>query len=362
MRRNRFFTKFMNGALAFLVTACMIPAVPAMAASSYTVTYRPGEVGSFSDAQKLADRYANGYPGVVTKAEVTERGALKLTVAAGSDVPVAPQADEIAAGENYFVKNTSEWGPAAGEKVTGNLDFVVDYGKLVNGVEYTVRFVDSESGESIAPSSTIYGNIGSEYSYTAASMIVNSDYAKYALAGENTQKITLKDNAADNVMTFTYSNTYDPGTQVVENVVTVGGGTVEEVQTNIVYVGGTPVPGGGAAQGGGGQAADEGGQAGGEEGPEVVIPDNETPLEETPGGESSESPSGEASESGSDETVTIPEDETPLAQTPQESPLNMAVAAAVIAAVAAVAVLIIWMQARKKKASGSGDNHSSNEK
>lgn len=356
MRRNKLFTKFMNGALAFLVAACMIPVTPVLAASSYTVTYRPGEVGSFSDAQKLAERYSNGYPGVVTKAEVTEKGAVKLTVAAGSDVPVAPQADEISASENYFVKNTSEWGPSAGEKVTKNLDYVVDYGKLINGVEYTVRFVDSESGESIAPSSTIYGNIGSEYTYTAASMIVNSDYAKYALVGEATQKLTLKDNAADNVMTFTYSNTYDPGTQVVENVVTVGGGTVEEIQTNIIYVGGTAVPGGGAAQGGGGAGgAQAGGEEGGQEG-EVVIPDNETPLEETPSGESEQTPSSESQESGSGETVNIPEDETPLSQTPQESPMNMAVVAAVIVGVAAVAALIIWLQARKKRAAGGSDD------
>lgn len=351
MRRNKFITKFVNGTLAFLVTVCMIPVTPVLAASSYTVTYRPGEVGSFSDAQQLADRYVNGYPGVVTGAEVTEKGAVKLTVTAGSIVPVAPQADEIAAGENYFVKNTSEWGPSSDEKVTRNLDYVVDYGKLVNGVEYTVRFVDAESGESIAPSSTIYGNIGSDYSYTAASAIVNSDYARYSLVGTATQKITLTDRAADNVMTFTYTNTYDPGTQVVENVVNVGGGTVEEIQTNIVYVAGEAVPAGG---GDGGQQA--GGEDDGQGDGEVVIPDNDTPLDDTPQ-ESGETPSDGQPESGSQETVTIPEEETPLVNAPAEAFPNMAVVAAAVAGVAAVAALIVWIQARKKKtADGSDDN------
>lgn len=339
MRKNNILAKLKAVLLALLVSGSMLPVLPVSAASSYTVTFRPGEVGVFTDAEALAGRYESGYA-AVQKAEVTAMGAVKLTVTAGSQVPVAPQANDITADADYFVRNTSEWGPEPGAKVTKNMDFVVDYGKLVNGVEYTITYVDVQSGESIAPPSTGYGNVGETREYTAPTAYVNSEFAVYALAEDSVKTIVLSENAADNVISFAYTNTYEPGSLVVDNVTTVGGGTVEEIVDNIVYLGGDAVP---APQGDGG-APVPGGAA--QDAEVVDIPDDPTPLDQGPGAEDEQSG---PEEDASGDAVTIPEQETPLAPGPRQTSAGGAVIAAAAFGVAAVAVAAVWLQTRRRK-------------
>ena len=72
-----------------------------------------------------------------------------------------------------------------------NTDYVVDYGKLVDGVEYTVQYVDSESGESIAPVYITQANIGETRSVSAPLQIVISGGAVYNLVSESTLEMIL---------------------------------------------------------------------------------------------------------------------------------------------------------------------------
>ena len=177
-----------------LAMAFCLPSIKVYAADSYTVTYRPGNVGYFAleaneegNKQAMAEAVANQEYGGY-EYEVTKNGAIKLYLASGSSIPAAPTYIQAQAG--YFVQNTASWGPN-GDVASKNTDYVVDYGKLVDGVEYTVQYVDSESGESIAPVYITQANIGETRSVSAPLQIVISGGAVYNLVSEMLLKIYL---------------------------------------------------------------------------------------------------------------------------------------------------------------------------
>lgn len=284
--------------------------VSAEAAGTYTVTYRPGNVGKFALADtgetevKAMAEEAAAAMGYRYDYEVTENGAIKLFVPKGALVPAAPS--YIVAKDNYFAKNATIWGPAQGQVVEKNIDFVVDYGKLVDGVEYTIQYLDSEDFSSVAPVAIAYGNIGAEETAVAPEMIVLSGATTYVRDSEPTQSIVLGEDASENVITFFYTAKFVG--DVTEKIIyqDVPGETV--VVTEYVLIDNGTVVNPGAVL-----APDQ------EEnpvGPVVEIPEENVPLVPVPG---DEQPQTSAEPSVENPVVDIPEEDVPLASAPSDS-------------------------------------------
>lgn len=338
----RIFKKSFLRACVALAVMLMLPSMNVYAADTYTVTFRPGNVGYFAltanpegDKQQMAQEVAASLYG--DSATVTKNGAIKVEVSAGAAAPAAPT--YIQTQEGYFVKEVSGWGPG-NLPVDRDLDFVVDYARLVDGVEYTVEYVDSVSKESIAPLYITRANIGEERTVTAPAQIVISGGAIYNLRSEASITRTLDADASKNVFTFEY--TAAPSETVIEEVVITRDGeivtTTEYITTTIDN--GTTFVGGGAAAGGagaGGGAAEGGEAAGGNEAVEII--DEDTPL----AGAITEEPSEGAA------MVEIGEEEVPLASG-QEPFANMALIGASIFGAGAVLAASIWLFMRKKRA------------
>lgn len=334
---------FMSACIA-LALVLMLPSMNVYAADSYTVTFRPGNVGYFAieknaegDRQIMAEEVAASQYAAY-EYDVTPHGAIKVTVNAGGSIPAAPT--YIQTEEGYFENNG--WEPTGGT-VDRDMDFVVDYARLVDGVEYTVEFVDSVSGESIAPAYIAQANIGVERTETAPSQIVISGGAVYNLSSEASITLVLDEDATKNVFTFKY--TMAPTGTIIEEVII---GEDGEIITTTDYVtttidNGTTVVGGGVAGGAGGAGAAGGGAAEGGEaagGNEAVeILDEETPLAGGIEGGSNEEPAG---------MVEIGEEEVPLASG-EEPMANMALIGASIFGAGAVALAGLWLYMKKKR-------------
>lgn len=341
------------GALLAAAVMC-IPSMNVEAGvDSYTVTFRPGNVGYFAvegggdnkqeSAQAVADVQYVGIYGA-ENVTVTKNGAIKVTVPAGAAMPQAPV--YIQAETGYFVKDTTIWGPTS-QNVDKNMDFVVDYGKLVNGVEYTVEYVDAESGESIAPVRIAQANIGESRTETAPAKIVISEGTVYNLISEATMTKVLDAAAENNVFTFKYKMA--PRETVVEEIVNyVEGETVvvTETVTTVIDNGTTVVDNGTTV------IENETPGQGGEEVPEpeaenepenVVIEEEDTPLAGVvPGGEEESETEGNM--------VIIGEDEVPLASMNEgETESNTMAVWAGVFATAAVSVGVLWILMKKKK-------------
>lgn len=335
---------FMSACVA-LALVLMLPSMNVSASSdsdagkaTYTVTFRPGKVGEFTAEAK-------GRLG----GTVTGLGAIKVEVEAGAPVPRIFATDVVVPEDEngevlYFAKSETEWGPKSGAKVDRNMDFVVDYGKLIDGVEYTVEYVDSV-GDSIAPSKIVQANADEEMTVTAPSQIVISGATVYNLSSAGSITRTLSKDASANVFTFEY--TLAPVGTVIEEVIIGEDGeiiTLEEYMTTTV--GGGAVAGGavagGAAGGGaaGGAGADEGGEAaeGGNEAVEIL--DEETPLAGGIDDATNEEPAG---------MVEIGEEEVPLAPG-EEKVANMALIGASIFGAGAVLLAGLWLFMKKKRA------------
>lgn len=348
MRGQCLLKKIAVSAMALTVAFAMMPSVSAHAASEYTVTFRPGNVGQFgiaseanseASAKDMAQEVADILYGAYD-ASVTENGAIKIKVPAGASIPAAPA--YIIPDEGYFVKT---WGPESGTTVNKNADYVVDYGRLTDGVEYTVKYVDEQSGESIAPFATAYANVGESVQINAPATITTSDAGTYVLTSTATQQIVLDKDASANVIVFNYTYSYDPGTVTEDNIIVIPGGTVTttEIVTIPAANEGNVEPGAVQVQGG---VNDNDADADNEDNqnPDVVdIEDEETPLADT-------TPTEEAGETDiPPEIIDIEEEEAPLAILQPDNGINFAVVLAGILGVVVVAVTALWIQMKKKQ-------------
>lgn len=148
---------------AAVCTGMLLSATPVLAAADtaeYTVTLRPGSIAQFSD--EFVDAYVNTYG-----AEVTGKtGSIKVKLNPGETIPMLPDDGDLIykdSAKGRYTMNT-DWYPDT-NVVTGNESFVVKYDALVDAVEYKVRYVDSQSGEDVAPPVITQGNAGQTYTY-----------------------------------------------------------------------------------------------------------------------------------------------------------------------------------------------------
>lgn len=353
MNKQRILKKVVSSLTALALI--LLPAVHVNAASEYTVTFRPGNVGNFGIvseenksvkemAQEVADIYYSAY-----ETSVTENGAIKVKVPAGAGMPAAP--GYVIPKEGYYVR---PWGPQAGEIVTKNVDFVADYGRLTDGVEYTVKYVDSESQESVAPFMTAYGNIGDEITVNAPAALNTSGEGVYMLVSNASCTIKLAAEADENVIVFDYEYNYEPETIEQEVVTVIPGDTVVTTQTNVTYVdNGTVAEPGAAVIQTPEDNVDNNDEQEQEQGELVELEEEDIPLADgvKPEADGSESEAGggmEAEEAWNQE-IEIEDEETPLVSEPSSegNSVTMIVLAAVIGILTLFAALT-WLQLRKK--------------
>lgn len=145
-------------------------------------------------------RFFSGAQGTINGNEVVALDGLKY----GQRVSFSQRDVILKDNSKYYVKGIRESGKdnntvssMSSFTVTGDLDYVVVYGILGNAVAYTVNYQD-EDGNELAPSETYYGNVGDQ---PVVAYLYIEGYQPQAY----NMTATLKDNAADNVFTFTYT-------------------------------------------------------------------------------------------------------------------------------------------------------------
>lgn len=327
MRKSKKIIAGMMTALALFVIT--IPNVDVKAdtasAKTYTVTFRAGNVGEFN--QNVADSDSIDVEKNYIKIQVEKNHSLN-DFFADSDALNAYFLNVTDVKTGYQLKNVSELAEnITTQEIKRNTEYVLDYVKLVDPVEYVIEFVDAESGEQIATPTIAAGNEGDIIDCNPLAI------SGYTTADDATT-ITLVKNQ-ENKVQFHYTYTGETGT--VTNIVTtfVPGDTITETVVNPVQAE-TPVavvPG--AADGG------------------VQIEDEETPLapgneEEGEGGviiEDEETPLGAGEESGA---VEIEDEETPLSPG-SETIGNTIITSILVGVCALLAVLIVVFVMLQKK-------------
>jgi hypothetical protein len=196
-----------------LVLACLFAFAPTLstqaAAKEYTISFRPGNIGDGFSASLVEN-----YKAQFGKAKVTEtaNGALKVTAAQGTEIPVPSATQVRITGDNaskYFFTgfsytdaqgNTAKTGQSV--RVEKNADYVADYARLVEGVEYAIAFVN-EAGIAVAPQEIAYANVGDQITYTANTVFEPTGHQQYRLLGEATKTLVLSEKEEKNVILFT---------------------------------------------------------------------------------------------------------------------------------------------------------------
>lgn len=357
--------------LAVTLVVNMMPATVVRAENeakkTYTVTFRAGNVGSFNmSASNISgdniEATSNYIKFTVEKGESLSSTFGFLSDDASLDayflnVTSAGETEGVTyIDSDYRLKAASDWCQGAAQaSVNRNTEYVLDYVKLVDPVKYVIRFVDSASGEQIAPPTIAYGNAGE-------TIVCNP----LTISGYSTADgaVSLVLNEADenaNIVTFRY--TYSGETGTIVNTVTEyeAGGTVTETvinevptQVNVGPAVVTPNAGGANAGGANAGAANAGGAADGgvadiedENVPladgidnNVTIGDEETPL---------------ADGIGDENTVNIEDEGTPLAANNNFLSGWVAILGGTVAAVV-VAVGVVTIMLKRKKSMIKADN------
>ena len=223
---------------------------------TYTVTLFAGNQGSF-----------NGTGGVHViggSAQISGGDAIRITGLRAGDVVVLDATAgmvDLKNGDKYYIKGVRESGrdnntvADSAFTVTKDAEYVVAYGIQGDMVSYTVNYQDG-GGNELAPSRTYYGAVGDK-------PVIAYQYIEgYRPDAYNLTK-TLGKNEADNVFTFTYTQSS------VQQPAAGGEGTEGGTDT------GTPgtTAGGGAGTAGAGTAT----AAGTVETPTVENPDGGVP-------------------------------------------------------------------------------------
>lgn len=298
---------------------------------TYKITLRAGEHGDFK--QGIITSQAGNTKKIVFNVVKGEAFTLSNT----ADVIEITNVDYKG---KYYVVNQS----INIDHVTRNQEFVIEYGRLVDGIEYTVEFVDNATGVQIADPIFSWGSMGNPTEYYTAKSIGN-----YALTGTASRRIeSLSD--TDKVLQFRYNSTLTGETTTDTTYVTTDGGVenITETQQNPIYQT-LPAEAPVAAQ-----AATGGRGIGGGENT-TTIEEEGTALEDTPEGDTSEEGVAPGSDENADET-TIDEEELPLAPGMDQS-VNIAAVIAVMLGGIALILAVVWMIARRRIAVIEDQDH-----
>ena len=289
---------------------------------TYTVTLSAGNQGTF-----------NGTGGVHViggSAQISGGDAIRITGLRAGDVVVLDATAgmvDLKNGDKYYIKGVRESGrdnntvADSAFTVTKDAEYVVAYGIQGDMVSYTVNYQDG-GGNELAPSRTYYGAVGDK-------PVIAYQYIEgYRPDAHNLTK-TLGKNEADNVFTFTYTQS------IVQQPAAGGEGTEGGTDAGAPGTPGTPAtPGtttGCAGTAGAGAAAAAG---------TVETPTAENPDEEVPQG-----------------TVDLDDEDTPKAnidasdsdtvRNPSPVPIVLGIMVAVIALGALIGTYVYFKKKHK---------------
>lgn len=243
-------------------------------AAEYEVVFKAGSHGTVNGGKEVSYRLSNN--------------------------DIFPNEPSIAVEDGYVFQGWSKELPEVGTNVTGKQVYVAKYGVVINGIIYTVRYVD-ENKVDIATATTMLGEKGTEYTVRAKTV------PGYTFQ-ETTKSFNLESNNQEIVFVYTLTNP----DLVVRNE------TVYEYENVNQTVGGT-------TQGQGGNQANTN--------PETDAPENVTPAG---GGENTP-----------EEEETIEDEENPLANTDGVSKYTMLIS--VFAGVLLLAGVGAYLVLKKRK-------------
>lgn len=358
---KKLLTSVFTGVLLLGLSACNVFAASQTGttrnqAYTYKVTIYAGNQGSFQGTEGVS---LNNQNATVTQTEDT---IVISGLNFGDEVAFTAQADVELKSAKYYVQGIRLAGrdndtvAASVFVVKGDADYVVAYGIKGNQVSYTVNYHD-EYGNEMLPSETYYGNVGDK-------PVIACKYVDgYAPQASGLTK-TLKENAAENVLTFIYKPIPGP---TVEDVVT----TVTKEEYVDVVVGGTQISGGGGTTGGDDTGAAQAGTAGnnGETGDAGGDAGTGDAGENTGGGEAEIPGGNEAGNTGNDDgtgttggneeqdddlIIDLDEEEVPLANVDGEANAQqditmMKYIGVIAAAVIALGILMGIVIVRRKR-------------
>ena len=336
----------MKKILAFLLAAMLLVSLSLTAAAegdTYTVKIKPGRVA----------RLNSDFGGTVSDAT----GTVTIEVKPGTSMPVSLDDLKSAitltaeAGEkDYYVTGFKESSIGLNDdgslpsQVNQNIELVLDYGVLIDPVDYVIRYVDTEGNPLTAQLSSV-GNAGDVVNSKAKVIegyTVDSETKSLELSGEE---------GAVNEIVFVY--TYIPGeTHVITNTQTniqyVDGGT--RVETEIVP--GQPAPDTEGGDGVLGERRDEetGGQTAGgsEEAAEEETTETQT---ETAAETETETETEPETQTEQQEETTVTEEEVPLSDAPAQNTNMLAVGLGILILIVLI-ILVVYIM--KKRAADSG--------
>lgn len=320
-----------------LTIAVSLSVKASVSTKTYTVKIYAGNVGTFSDKCKAALTAPN--------VQVSDT-CIEMQLAADTALPVLPtnQSGYIEyhkenKGQYYILDGTFPFRDNSNGKVTRSEDVTVQYGKLTDGVEYTIKYVVQGAGTEIALPTIAYGEAGTEITAEAV------DIAGYTRISELRKTIKLVKNGT-NVIIFEYASngggtTY---TETTSTEVIDGGITTEYVETEVPTYVVTATAGGGGAAGGGaddGAAADAAAET---EDAGIEIPEGEVPLADTPDGAETNEENEKTKE------YVIEDQQTPLSGQSEKAVSLWVWIAAIIGAVAVITTgTVIFVRIRLKK-------------
>ncbi|WP_278999629.1 hypothetical protein [[Clostridium] scindens] len=231
---------------------------------TYTVTLSAGNQGTF-----------NGTGGVHViggSAQISGGDAIRITGLRAGDVVVLDATAgmvDLKNGDKYYIKGVRESGrdnntvADSAFTVTKDAEYVVAYSIQGDMVAYTVNYQDG-GGNELAPSRTYYGAVGDK-------PVIAYQYIEgYRPDAYNLTK-TLGKNEADNVFTFTYTQS------IVQQPATGGEGTEGGTDAGAPGTPGTPATPGTTAGGAGTAGAGAAAAAGTVETPTAENTDEEVP-------------------------------------------------------------------------------------
>ena len=327
--------------LAICAILMFVPTTAYAATKNYTITVR---AGSNNVSGTFTDSYKNELETLKSSGEIADydftTGKVMITVPEGKTVPTLPDNLNFVnvPSTNYYILPSSDWGYNKNQgTVSRNEDIVVQYGSLINGIEYTVYYLEKGTTRNIAM--PLIERVEASVKTVSANAIAVSGYTLDA-ASPAAQTLTLDSSISDNKIVFAY-NYAGPGgttTTTTETTYTAGGVTTTYLETEVPTYVATPTAGGGGGAAAGGGAADAGdaGDAGDEAGGAVEIPEAEVPLAATP------------SETDDEETP-IDDGKVPLAA-PIEQKTNWLLWIACIAGAAVIVMGTTYIGIRSRKA------------
>ena len=297
---KKLLTLICGSVLLFGLSVCSVSA--AEQPYTYRVTIYAGNQGKFGGTEGLV---LSNKDAQVTQ---TEDKIVVSGLQYGDEVAYTAQADvKLDNSSKYYVKGIRLGGrdndtvAASAFIVKSDMDYVVAYGIKGNQVSYTVNYHD-EYGNEMLKSETFYGNVGDK-------PVIACKYVNGYMPQASGLTKTLKENAAENVMTFIYKPNAGP---TVETIITT---VVKEEYVDGVQIvpgstggagTGTGNAGGEAGTGEGGTGTVEvGGQTGGETGGQTSD-EGENGTEDSFG-------EGTGEGEGDDIIIDLDEEDVPLA-------------------------------------------------